>query len=119
MNKLASNVYDNGTDELGAETMQNRTQVEWMQERETTAVTALSGSITNNQPEFVVDTLAMLKCSSSLFEHAFNLKNRTSAGECNTCGKTEELPPAVFKGSEHAVKEGQNLAGIAGSLGWL
>eukprot|EP00971_Amphidinium_carterae_P247524 4914842-Amphidinium_carterae.1 len=44
---------------------------------------------------------------------------RTSAGDSDSFGKTPDLPAQVIKEYDHAVKQGLNLAGVAGSLNWL
>eukprot|EP00971_Amphidinium_carterae_P126228 2500614-Amphidinium_carterae.1 len=69
------------------------------------------GSITINQLEYVVETLAK-------FESQFQLKLRTSAGD-RDFGKSSELPPQAVKEYEHAVKEKLKLVGTTGSLNWL
>eukprot|EP00971_Amphidinium_carterae_P221134 4390210-Amphidinium_carterae.1 len=70
------------------------------------------GSITINQLAYVVETLEK-------FETQFQLRMRTSAGDGDGFGKTAEPPPQAIKEFEHAVKNGLNLAGVAGSLIWL
>eukprot|EP00971_Amphidinium_carterae_P020290 399852-Amphidinium_carterae.2 len=44
---------------------------------------------------------------------------RTSAGDSDSFGKTPDLPAQAIKEYDHAVKQGLNLAGVAGSLNWL
>eukprot|EP00971_Amphidinium_carterae_P014049 276850-Amphidinium_carterae.1 len=53
------------------------------------------------------------------FESQFQLRTRTSAGDSDSFGKTSELPAQAIKEYDHAVKNGLNLAGVAGSLNWL
>eukprot|EP00971_Amphidinium_carterae_P231213 4588528-Amphidinium_carterae.2 len=50
--------------------------------------------------------------------HSFN-SERMSAGDGDSFGKNAELPPQAIKEYERAVKNGLNLAGVAGSLNWL
>eukprot|EP00971_Amphidinium_carterae_P291477 5786409-Amphidinium_carterae.3 len=70
------------------------------------------GGVTINQLEYVVETLEK-------FEGQFQLRTRTSAGDSDSFGKTPELPAQANEEHEHAVKQGLNLAGVAGSLNWL
>eukprot|EP00971_Amphidinium_carterae_P146700 2907488-Amphidinium_carterae.1 len=61
------------------------------------------GSVTINQIEYCVDTLAK-------FDETFNLKGRTSLGDHDSFGQSEALPEAAIKEYEKAKEKGLNLA---------
>eukprot|EP00971_Amphidinium_carterae_P324745 6454080-Amphidinium_carterae.1 len=70
------------------------------------------GSVTINQIEYCVDTLAK-------FDETFCLKGRTSAGDHDSFGQSEILPDAAIKEYKRAKEKGLNLPGVAGTLNWL
>eukprot|EP00971_Amphidinium_carterae_P073734 1458001-Amphidinium_carterae.1 len=70
------------------------------------------GSVTINQIEYCVDTLAK-------FDETFNLKGRTSPGDHDSFRQSETLPDAAIREYEKAKEKGLNVAGVAGTLNWL